>query len=85
MPSTTIHFPQEILDDIDRAANNNKISRNKFVIEACRRILAEKQGSWPEGFFSTPGPDGGELLETSVKEMEQAIFSSRRNRGATLL
>ena len=86
MPSTTIHFPDEILSDIDRIAGRQKISRNKFVIEACRSAMARDAGEWPDGFFDGQLSDIDQnLLREAVLELEDAVIRHRRNRGAPLL
>lgn len=86
MGSTTIHFPENILSHIDRAAARRKISRNRFVLEACEAALAEDAGEWPEGFFEPVlSEDEKTMLREAVKELEEAVLLSRRNRGAMLL
>jgi predicted transcriptional regulator len=86
MPSTTIHFPDEILKEIDRNAKKNKISRNKYVIQACIAEISKAAGEWPEDFFSYTLDDADfHLLQTAVEEMTGAIYANRRNRGAPLL
>jgi len=50
MPSTTIHFPPDLLERIDAVARRRGISRNKFVIQACENAVAHDAGEWLEGF-----------------------------------
>ena len=86
MPSTTIHFPDPILSDIDRAATEKNISRNKFVIEACQAALARNAGAWPDLFFDLQlTEEDKRLLRDAVGEMEEVIYLHRQNRGAPLL
>ena len=86
MPSTTIHFPDELLVDIDRAAQDRGMSRNRFVNEACKAELDREAGEWPENFFSTGlNEDDGQVLRDAVFEMERVVYNNRRNRGAPLL
>lgn len=86
MPSTTIHFPDDLLSDIDRATGELGVSRNRFVIEACRTALAEHAGEWPENFFTTGlSLADQKLLTESADEMLKMVYGARKNRGATLL
>ena len=45
MGTTTIHFPDDILSDLDRAAALHDVSRNKYVLNACRAALSREAGS----------------------------------------
>jgi predicted transcriptional regulator len=86
MGSTTIHFPEEILSRIDQAAAERRISRNRYVLEACEAALASQAGVWPEGFFNSGLTEKDHvLLKEAAAEMEQVIYKNRRNRGAPLL
>ncbi len=86
MPSTTIHFPPEILKNIDAVAGRRGISRNRFVIQACEQAVSQDAGEWPEGFFTVePGTGDAALLEEAAEELEQAVLTNRSNRGAPLL
>ena len=86
MPSTTIHFPEEILSKIDTAANKHGVSRNKYFIKACEAALEKEEGEWPEGFFNLNlNNEDLQLLRESSKEVESSIYANRRNRGAPVL
>jgi hypothetical protein len=86
MPTTTIHFPQEVLQRIDLVAHRRGISRNKFVIQACEQAVAGDSGQWPEGFFDLELSAADQaLLNEAAAEMDEAIRQSRANRGAPLL
>jgi hypothetical protein len=86
MPTTTIHFPSEVLQRIDLVARRRGISRNKFVIQACEQAVAGDSGQWPESFFDLElSPDDQALLNEAAVEMDEAIQRSRANRGAPLL
>jgi len=86
MPSTTIHFPPDVLQRIDATAHRRGISRNRFVIQACEQAVAGDSGQWPDGFFE-PGlsPDDQALLNEAAAEMDEAVRRNRANRGAPLL
>jgi hypothetical protein len=86
MPSTTIHIPDDILTKIDRTAKRKKISRNRFVLEACKEALRQDAGEWPVDFFRQSfSHEEKTLLHEAVTEMEQALYQNRRNRGTPLL
>ncbi len=86
MPSTTIHFPEEILSKIDTAACNRGVSRNKYFLKACEEALEKEDGEWPEDFFTLKMNDEDVLLlRESSKEAENSIYTHRLNRGAPLL
>jgi hypothetical protein len=85
MPSTTVHIPDEMLSKIDRLVRQKKISRNRFIIEACETALKKDEGEWPEGFFDEPlNDEDWNLLVKAGLEMESAIMSSRRNRNGSI-
>lgn len=83
MPSTTFHIPEQILDDIDRAARKQNQSRNRFVLDACREALARRAGDWPADFFDPlADPDDERLLAEAGRDFEAMVLAQRRNRGA---
>lgn len=83
MPSTTVHFPPRLLERVDATARRLGVSRNEFVIRACREAVARDAGAWPEGFFR-PALTAGELalLRAAGADLEQSIRTARGNRGA---
>ncbi len=86
MGTTTIHFPDDLLSDLDRAAARHEVSRNRYVVEACRSALSREAGSWPEGFFvNTLSEQDSRTLADAVSEMQTAISAGRGNRGVPLL
>ena len=86
MASTTFHFPDDFLREIDRAAQALHMSRNKFVLQACGEALARQAGEWPAGFFDPPhSKEDRTLLVESTQELEQFVLTRRMNRGAVAL
>jgi len=86
VPSTTFHLPEELLRDIDRAAEERGQSRNRFVLQACREALARKAGEWPRDFFAPlADPDDERLLADAARELETIVLESRRNRGTAVV
>ena len=84
MPSTTVHIPEQLLKEIDQAAKERNISRNRFINESCVLALKNRVGDWPEGFFKVKESELKVLREASI-ELEQAVYSHRKNRGAVVL
>ena len=72
MGSTTIHFPEKLLNKIDVAATDHGISRNKYVLHACEEALKKEEGEWTEDFFK-PHLSAADyrLLNEAVEEMER--------------
>ncbi len=86
MPSTTVHFPDNILKNIDKMLKREKISRNKFIIQACEEALKNSAGTWPSDFFRcTLSKNDLKLLREGAREMETAIKSHRKNRASSEL
>lgn len=82
MSSTSVHFPRGVLAEIDRRATEEGLSRNKFIVESCRKVLDDGRPAWPAGFFSN-----AHLTRTALKELresatdfEQAIGAARKSR-----
>jgi len=86
MPSTTIHFPEEILSKVDTAARRHGLSRNKYFLKACQDALEKEEGEWPDDFFTFKlDEEDILLLREASKEAENSIYTNRLNRGAPLL
>jgi metal-responsive CopG/Arc/MetJ family transcriptional regulator len=64
MPSTTVHLPDQLLSRIDQTVKEQKISRNRFIIQACEQANEQNY----------------KLLIEAVLEMEHAIVSKRKSR-----
>jgi Arc/MetJ-type ribon-helix-helix transcriptional regulator len=81
MPSTTVHIPDELLGEIDKVVRKMGITRNRFVIQACKRAVESAAGQWPKGFFEQRRDDKDyRLLRDAVEEMESKILSERKSR-----
>lgn len=81
MPSTTIHISKDLLSKLDQVVQEEGISRNRFIIEACKRFLQDRQGEWPSDFFDADMDDTDlRLLREGGKQMETDIFGMRKNR-----
>jgi metal-responsive CopG/Arc/MetJ family transcriptional regulator len=77
--ATSIHIPKPLLEAVDRRAQALGISRNRLIVKALERELAEGE-SWSEGFFdrlSTVDP----ATADAVDEMLANVWSRRHSRA----
>jgi hypothetical protein len=80
MTSTSVHFPEDLLQRLDRLAVARGTSRNRLIVEACATFLEAERGEWPRGFFDSPiAPDDLALLREAGRELESAILGARRD------
>lgn len=81
MPNTSVHFPKPLLASLDRIAAERGISRNRVIVESCRRT-AEERANWPPGFFSNDHLSAEEVkvLQEAGGEFDRAIRAARRSR-----
>ncbi len=83
MPSTSVHFPEALAEELDRVARERGISRNRLIVEACRRVVRERD-QWPPGYFSNHHLSAEDLalLEGNARDFVDPIISARRSRTA---
>lgn len=83
MPNTSVHFPEPLLESLDRIAREQGKSRNRLIVESCRRTI-EERARWPDGFFSNDHLSAKQLqvLQEDCEDFEQAIRAARRSRSA---
>ncbi|MDE0108733.1 MAG: ribbon-helix-helix domain-containing protein [Bryobacterales bacterium] len=82
MPNTSVYFPQSVLSGLNRVAEERGMSRNRLIVEACRRVVEERT-CWPADLFSNDHlsqPDL-ELLREGQDPFLDAISSARRSRA----
>lgn len=81
MGSTSVHFPQSLIEELDRSAAERGVSRNRLIVEACRQVVSARH-RWPAGFFSNARFNAEELDELlrGAEEFSTAIVRARRNR-----
>ena len=81
MGSTSVHFPDALLEELDRMASERGVSRNRLIVESCRHAVGARK-YWPDGFFSNARFSSGELAEMQggAAEFAETIARSRRNR-----
>jgi predicted DNA-binding protein len=81
--TTSIRFPEDLVERLDRRAAAEGVTRTELVIRAVEQALAD-QSSWSQGFLEairSPQPD----LEETVDELMDLIRSRRSRNGAPVL
>jgi len=81
--NTSVHFPEGMLDELDRLAEERGVSRNRLIVDSCREVLRSRR-QWPDGFFSNAGRTADELreLESGAEEFARSLAAARRRRRA---
>jgi predicted transcriptional regulator len=75
---TSVHIPKPLLIAVDRRARALKISRNRLIVQALEREVAEGS-SWSPDFFRRL--ESGETgVEDAADEMLKVIQSQRRSK-----
>lgn len=84
MASTSVHLPDELVERLDKLAQESGRSRNRVIVEACEAYLTRARREWPDDFFTHPRltPSDERTLQSSLAEWLETIQSSRRNRSA---
>lgn len=82
MPNTSVYFPQSVLLGLDRVAKQRGVSRNRLIVESCRRVVEERT-CWPAELFSNDHlsqPDL-QLLRDDQDAFLDAISGARGSRA----
>ena len=81
MANTSVHFPDDLLDRLDREAVRRRTSRNRLIVAACEQALAPSPAEWPPDYFSDARFTRAQLreLRAGFKTWMSAIASSRRS------
>lgn len=87
--NTSVHFPDDLLEALDRMAARRGVSRNRVIVESCRSAVA----LWPGGkkperkisneeFFSDRHLSRADLrlLRRGHQQFDRALARSRRSR-----
>jgi metal-responsive CopG/Arc/MetJ family transcriptional regulator len=79
--NTSVHFPEGMLDDLDRLSEEQGVSRNRLIVDACRHALGARR-RWPDAFFSNAHRTAGELreLQKHAEEFARTLAGGRRSR-----
>lgn len=86
MASSSVHFPEDLVTELDRIARERGVSRNRLIVEACRRVIRERN-RWTDGFFSNDHLSEEDLLELerSSQEFLDDISAARHSRRSSPL
>ena len=81
MENTSVHFPQKMLDELDRLAAERGVSRNRVIVDSCRQALGTRR-QWPDGFFSNEHRTAGALreIQKGAAAFARTLAAARRNR-----
>ena len=80
MPNTSIHLPQALLTGLDRIAAERGISRNRLIVESCKRLVDERS-CWPPELFSNDHLSDVELQELrDAEDFLETIEDARHSR-----
>ncbi len=80
MATTSVHVPADLLEALDEAARERGVSRNRLIVEACRREVRRRR-EWPEGFFDDERLDPEDLAELrNAGDLADGILEARRSR-----
>ena len=80
--ATTVHIPDDLLRAVDERAKRLKLTRNRFVIEALKKALAERDTAWSEDFVRQLGAQAD---VDAIDDMLSAIKKQRSSKGAPKL
>jgi hypothetical protein len=81
--TTSVRFPQELVEELERRAAAEGITRSELIIRAVERALADRS-AWSRSFLEairTPQPE----LEGAVDELMDVIRSRRSRNEAPAL
>lgn len=81
MANTSVHLPQALLASLDRIAAERGTSRNRLIVESCRRAV-EELSRWPPELFSNNHLSDADLrdLQQGEQDFRRAVDSARRSR-----
>ncbi len=82
MASTSVHFPPELIERLDRIARETGSSRNRLIVKACEAYVEQARGEWPEDFFSDKriGRAALQELNRTLLDWLLQLKSARRSR-----
>lgn len=76
---TSVHIPQPLLEAVDRRAKALGISRNRLIVQALEREIAEG-ATWSPGFFEQLRATD-DATKAAVDDMLAAILKGRRSKS----
>ena len=76
--ATSVHLPKPLLDAVDRRARALKISRNRLIVKALQRELADTS-EWSSGFFERLAATDG-TTQVAVDELLAEVRHRRTSK-----
>jgi predicted transcriptional regulator len=76
--ATSIHLPKPLLDAVDRRARALKLSRNRLIVKALERELANTN-EWSDGFFERLA-EADPVTEEAVDQMMVEVRARRSSK-----
>jgi len=80
---TSVHIPKPLLVAVDRKARALKISRNRLIVQALEREIAQ-DSNWSPDFFARLGSPGAGVAD-AADQMLKAIQGQRRSKKPVTL
>ena len=86
MGNTSVHFPEGLLEELDRLAAELSISRNRLIVETCQKAIRSRT-EWPDGFFLNDHLSAEELeeLNEGAEDFSHSIEIARKSRRTSPL
>jgi predicted transcriptional regulator len=82
--ATSVHIPKPLLEAVDRRAHTLRISRNRLIVKALERELAEGD-EWSAEFFERLRAVDQAAAAAAVDDMLAAVRARRRSKEPRLL
>lgn len=76
--ATSVHIPKPLLEAVDRRARALRVSRNRLIVKALERELAEGE-EWSAGFFDRLRAVD-RATATAVDDMLAAVRDRRQSK-----
>jgi hypothetical protein len=80
---TSVHIPKTLLHEVDRRARRLKMSRNRFIVKALEKELAQ-ESQWSPGFFDKLAHADTDDA-AAVDDMLRTIQANRSSKGPVRL
>lgn len=79
--STTVHLPPGLLKSVDERAQELRLSRNRYIIRALEKSIAEETEWSPRFLEELDGPEDDDATKQMVDEMRNAIAANRTRKA----
>ena len=83
--STTVHLPAALLAAVDRQALGLEMSRNRYIIRALERTLANET-VWSANFVNELAAARGDIAgQRALEDLRAAVAANRTRKGPPVL